>query len=246
MSFWNNKEYDSLKMLLVAVLVTAIGLFTYNEMKIKPLENAGRVISTSASGNHRGAKGGNPYGSDVGGGKGVCDQSVTVALVPSYNTGTSAASFSLNPSSTSGVANTNVNLGTYRLDNPSPCPMNVTMMKFISNPSTVPSPSYSVIQNIKLYEASSGTQFGATLPFTTPIDSTGTLPFTSTVGVNVPAYGYAEFTLVADGRNVPPPAHITIQLTEFSATNILTTVVDHAVFPTSMPLVSAPTVTFVP
>ena len=246
MSFWNNKEYDAVKMVLIAVLVTGAGLFVYNEMKIIPLENTGKVITVGGASSPSGSTGGNPGGGKGGSGKGTCDQSVTVALVPSYVPGTSAISFGLNPTFLGGVPNTNVSLGTYRLDNPSPCPMNVTMIKFVSHPTTVPSPWYSVIQNIKLFEAGTGTQFGTTLPFTVPIDRTGALPFTSTAGTIVPAYGYTDFNLVADGQNVPPPARILIQLMEFSAVNTLTTVVDHAIYPTSMPRVIGPVVNFVP
>lgn len=254
MSFWNNHEYDGFKMILIAVLVTGVGLFVFNQMKIKPLENSGRVITASkvggtpggsASGGSGGSgTGGNPGGGTGKGGSGNCDQSIVVTLAPSYVTGSAATSISLNPA-TSGIPNTNVNLGTFRLTNSTPCPMNLTQMKFVSHPSTVPSPTYSMIQNINLIESSTGLPFGVMLPFTSPVDSVGVLPFTSTSGAIVPAFGTADFTIFADGRNVPT-GRIAVQLTEFTATNTITGMPNHEVYPASMGIVTSPAVRFVP
>jgi hypothetical protein len=48
MSFWNNPEKNSLKMLMLVVVVAGAGLFVYKNMQSSALGGEGKVISTGA------------------------------------------------------------------------------------------------------------------------------------------------------------------------------------------------------
>ena len=180
----------------------------------------------------------------------VCDDTVgTVVMNPSYVAGSSPVGMSLNSGT---YANANVTLATFRLENPTPCPMKVTMMSFVTDPAKDPSPIFTPLQNLKLMVA--GTEFGTLVHFTsgwdettgtwvTPADTIGSVAFTSATGVIVPAFGSTDFNFVADGRNVPPPNSVQIQLTGFDSSNTLfTSMTNNESYPGSMGLIESPVI----
>lgn len=268
MSFFNDPKNNGIKVLMIVIVLAIAAFFVYTYMHDNALLGTGQVASlngrggTGASLNGTGSTGGTSATTTTGGtnpgttgtttSKGSttgvtdprCDQSTVVRLVPSYVAGSSVSSIPLNPGT--GASNNDVAIGTFRLNNPGDCPMKVTMIKFVAHPSMVPSPTYSMLQNIRLVEASTGAAFGSALPFTTPIDMVGNLPFTSTTGVIIAPHTSADFNLITDGRNVPPPARFRIQMTAFNAINTVTSLLNNALYPTSMGMVAGPFVTFVP
>ena len=182
------------------------------------------------------ATGGNPSGGSKG--KGVCDQTsgASAMLTPSLGTVAIPTTVMMN--------STGNDVGEFQLDNPSPCPMSLTMMRFVSHPSVVPSPLYGMLQNIKLIDINTGMQFGSTLDFARPIDMTGTMTFVSTAPVVVAPYTTENFSLMADTRNVPPPATFQIQWMAFNATNTTLGLVANWVYTTGAPIM-APLITIV-
>ncbi len=198
-----------------------------------------------------------PNGANAGGANGSngrgtkdCDKNITsVTMTPSYVAGSTPAGMSLDSGT---YANANVTLATFELVNPSPCPMEVTEMSFVTHPTKDPSPIFTPLQNLRLMVA--GTEFGSLVRYTsgwdettdtwvTPADTIGSVTFSSTVGVIVPPHGSTDFDFVADGRNVPPPNSVQIQLTGFSAFNtIIPGMTDSESYPSTMALIESPVI----
>ncbi len=173
MNFWKNPEYDSVKMVVIAVLVTAAGLFVYDQMKVKPLANAGRVISPSSStgpGGTGGGKGG-------GGGDYSCDSVLPVVLTSALGAPTTPTSVT---TATGGV------IGgqwlNFTLTNPSNCPVDVSKVEL--NFSTNDLDNWPPVQNVTL--SHSGVQLGAALkvPHGTTYVSGAVTTGTHTITVN--------------------------------------------------------------
>ncbi len=170
-------------------------------------------------------------------------------MVPSYVSGSTPAGVSLDSGT---YPNANVNFATFQLDNPSPCPMNVTDLKFVTHPERDPSSIFTPLQNMKIIVASTGAQFGTTVKYTsgwdqasgtwvTPADTVGSVAFSGSA--IVPPFGSEQFNFVADGRNVVSPNSVQIQLTEFDSVNtVFTGMTDDEVYPTSMAMIESPVV----
>ncbi|MEI8130686.1 MAG: hypothetical protein WCG55_04255 [bacterium] len=46
MNFWNNPEHDSLKTIIMVVVVVLAGFFVYKYLHVNGLDNSGRVVNT--------------------------------------------------------------------------------------------------------------------------------------------------------------------------------------------------------
>ncbi len=244
----NKPEYTPIKVIVLVIVLALAGYFVFASFHSEP-GNTGQV-----------AKKGTPVSTTTtktslqGTYSKTCDDTVlSVTLDPSFVPGSSATNMSLNSGT---YPNTNVALGTFRLTNPSPCPMTVHMMKFATHPSLVVSPNYSALQNIRLTVASTGAAFAAPVAFTsgwnpatgtwaTPSDLTGSVTFTATTPVLIPAFSSEDFKFVADGRNVAPPTTVSIQLVEMHAMNVVFAgMANDEVYPGSMGLVQGPLVSW--
>lgn len=138
-------------MVVIAVLVTGAGLFAYDQMKVKPLANAGRVIAPSSSTSPSGG------GTGKGGGAGgdyACDAVAPVVLATALGAPTTPTSVTTASGGVRGGQWLN-----FTLTNPSDCPVDVSQVEvsFATNDME----NWPPVQNVTLSHL--GVQLGAAL-----------------------------------------------------------------------------------
>lgn len=135
MSFWNNQENNAIKVIIITLFVAGSGYFVYNSVHENSLDNLGQVVPVIRK--NPGTRGG---GSDT---SKCIDTSAGIAL-NSMLAGTSPMTI------VSTAASTAVNIPwmTFRLSNPSDCPVDVSRMSFLLTTNEVT--SWPPVQNLKL------------------------------------------------------------------------------------------------
>jgi len=233
MSFLNNPENNSVKVIVLIIIIAIAGYFVYNQMHTSSLENVGKVISTGSGSVPTGttATPGVPGAGNPGAGTG---KGGTGGVDPVCNTGTTG-SVLLSAAATAGPSPTSVTTSTggvvgghwlnFSLTNPSNCPIKVTKMQF--NLMTNFVTSWPVIQNISVVDTTTSLMFGSALhPELTPTPLSP-MTFTSVPGVIIAPGTTENFSLISDSRNVPDhttagaPTRFRLQLVEFLGTNTL-------------------------
>ena len=139
-------------MVVIAVLVTGAGLFAYDQMKVKPLANAGRVITPSSSTSPSG--GGTGKGGGGAGGDYACDSVAPVVLAAALGAPTTPTSVTTVSGGVRGGQWLN-----FTLTNPSDCPVDVSKVEV--NFATNDMENWPPVQNVTLSHL--GVQLGASL-----------------------------------------------------------------------------------